>query len=94
METFDVVVVGGGPGGSSAALAAVRNGASVVLLEADDLLGGNAARSTGYLAFAEFDMQAEIGAFDSPAIGLGGVKIAAALTLGRTAGRVAANGQS
>ena len=29
----------------------------------------------------------------SPAIGLGGVKITAALTLGRIAGRVAANGR-
>lgn len=59
METFDVIVVGGGPGGSAAALAAARDGASVVLLEADELLGGNAARSTGYLAFADFEMQAD-----------------------------------
>ena len=66
METADVIVVGGGPGGSAAALAAARQGASVVLLEADDQLGGNAARSTGYVAFAEFEMQAEIGADDSP----------------------------
>ena len=66
MEAFDVVVVGGGPGGSAAALVAARNGASVVLLEADKQLGGNAARSTGYLAFADFGMQAENGADDSP----------------------------
>lgn len=66
MEVFDVVVVGGGPGGSAAALAAARSGASVVLLEADKQLGGNAARSTGYVAFADFDMQGEIGADDSP----------------------------
>lgn len=66
MEAFDVVVVGGGPGGSSAALAAARSGASVVLLEADKQLGGNAARSTGYVAFADFDMQSDIGADDSP----------------------------
>ena len=66
METFDVVVVGGGPGGSAAALVAARSGASVVLLEADKQLGGNAARSTGYLAFADFDMQASNGADDSP----------------------------
>lgn len=66
METFDVVVVGGGPGGSAAALAAARSGASVVLLEADKQLGGNAARSTGYVAFAGFDMQGDIGADDSP----------------------------
>ena len=66
MDTFDVVVVGGGPGGSAAALAAARDGASVVLLEADEQLGGNAARSTGYLAFADFDMQADNDADDSP----------------------------
>ncbi len=66
MEAFDVVVVGGGPGGSAAALAAARSGASVVLLEADKQLGGNAARSTGYVAFADFDMQGDIGADDSP----------------------------
>ena len=66
METADVVVVGGGPGGSAAALAAAQSGALVILLEADELLGGNAARSTGYVAFAEFEMQAEIGVEDSP----------------------------
>lgn len=66
METFDVVVVGGGPGGSAAALVAARSGASVVLLEADKQLGGNAARSTGYVAFASFDMQDGNGADDSP----------------------------
>ncbi len=66
METFDVVVVGGGPGGAASALAAARSGASVVLLEADKQLGGNAARSTGYVAFADFDMQADNGTGDSP----------------------------
>ncbi|MCY3578715.1 MAG: FAD-dependent oxidoreductase, partial [bacterium] len=66
METFDVVVVGGGPGGAAAALAAARDGASVVLLEADNQLGGNAARSTGYLAFADFEMQADNGTNDTP----------------------------
>ena len=66
VEACDVVVVGGGPGGSAAALAAARDGASVVLLEADDQLGGNAARSTGYVAFAAFEMQRGIGADDSP----------------------------
>lgn len=66
METFDVVVVGGGPGGCAAALAAARSGASVVLLEADEQVGGNAARSTGYVAFSDFAMQEEIGADDSP----------------------------
>ena len=41
----DVVVVGGSPGGCAAALEAARAGASVVLLEALDSVGGNAAHS-------------------------------------------------
>jgi len=62
----DVVVVGGGPGGCSAALEAARHDASVVLLEALDTVGGNAARSTGYMAFADFDAQHAAGVADSP----------------------------
>ncbi len=38
----------------------------MVLLEADERLGGNASRSTGYLAFAAFAMQEDIGVDDSP----------------------------
>ena len=53
----DLVVVGGGPGGMAAALEAANFGASVILLEADTQIGGNAARSTGYLAFQNFEMQ-------------------------------------
>ena len=57
----DVIVVGGGPGGMAAALEAANNGSSVILIEADTQIGGNAARSTGYLAFQNFDMQAKEG---------------------------------
>ncbi len=50
------------------ALEASKNGASVLLLEADTLLGGNAARSTGYLAFQGFEMQHRKGLDDSAEI--------------------------
>lgn len=61
----DVVVVGAGPGGASVAIEAARGGATVALLEASGAVGGNAARSTGYLAFADFAMQYEAGIEDT-----------------------------
>ena len=64
-NTADIVVVGGGPAGMATALEASKNGASVLLLEADTLLGGNAARSTGYLAFQGFEMQHREGLEDN-----------------------------
>lgn len=64
-DRADIVVIGGGPGGTAAALEAARHGASVILLEADERIGGNAARSTGYLAFQDFAMQTEAGISDS-----------------------------
>lgn len=63
----DVVVVGGGVGGCAAAIEARRAGANVLLLEASQAAGGNAARSTGYLAFAGTRMQRDAGIEDSPA---------------------------
>ena len=65
-DRADVVVVGGGPGGCAAALEGARAGASVILLEALDSVGGNAARSTGYMAFADFAAQHAAGIADSP----------------------------
>ncbi len=65
-EQADVVVLGGGPGGCAAALTAARRGAKTILLEALDRVGGNAARSTGYMAFADFGAQHEAGIQDSP----------------------------
>ena len=67
-NTADIVVIGGGPAGMATALEASKNGASVLLLEADTLLGGNAARSTGYLAFQGFEMQHREGLNDSAEI--------------------------
>ena len=65
-DRADVVVVGGGPGGCAAALEGARAGASVILLEALNSVGGNAARSTGYMAFADFEAQHSAGIVDSP----------------------------
>ena len=60
-----MLVVGAGPGGCAAAVEAARAGAAVVVLEASPAIGGNAARSTGYLAFLDFPMQHEAGIADS-----------------------------
>lgn len=45
--TYDVAVVGGGIGGVAAAVRATEEGASVVLIEAGDVLGGTALYSGG-----------------------------------------------
>jgi succinate dehydrogenase/fumarate reductase flavoprotein subunit len=45
--TYDVAVVGGGIGGVTAAVRATEEGASVVLIEAGDVLGGTALFSGG-----------------------------------------------
>ena len=58
-------MVGAGPGGCAAALTASRHGAKVILLEADENIGGNAARSTGYLAFQGYELQTNEGIDDS-----------------------------
>lgn len=65
MTTCDVLVLGAGPGGMAAAVEAARAGAEVVVVEARDRIGGNAARSTGYLAFLDSPMQREEGIVDS-----------------------------
>ncbi|WP_158703288.1 FAD-dependent oxidoreductase [Pseudonocardia dioxanivorans] len=65
--TVDVLVVGAGPGGLAAAETAASRGASVLLVDAEGDIGGNAAFSTGYAAFAGTSLQAEQGIADSPA---------------------------
>ena len=67
-NTADLLVVGAGPGGMATALEASRNDASVILFEVDEVIGGNASRSTGYLAFQDFDMQSDEDLTDSPEI--------------------------
>ena len=41
-EAFDAVVVGAGPNGLSAAIELLRAGRSVLVLEAEDVIGGGA----------------------------------------------------
>jgi succinate dehydrogenase/fumarate reductase flavoprotein subunit len=65
-DTADVVVAGGGLGGMAAAVCAAREGADVLVIEALPAIGGNAAMSTGYIAFAGFARQREDGIEDAP----------------------------
>lgn len=65
---YDLIVVGGGVGGCAAATEAAELGGRVLLIEVTDQVGGNAVRSTGYLAFADTPMQRDQGLHDSPEI--------------------------
>ncbi len=47
----DVLVIGGGPGGLPAAIAAARQGASVIIVERNGHLGGNAVMGLPWLGF-------------------------------------------
>jgi len=49
----------------AAAIEAARGGASVLVVEARSEIGGNAARSTGYMAFLDSDLQRDAGIEDS-----------------------------
>ncbi|MEV4604389.1 FAD-dependent oxidoreductase [Amycolatopsis sp. NPDC049253] len=62
----DVLVIGAGPSGLAAAQTAAAGGASVTIVEATGEIGGNAAFSTGYLAFAGTSAQRKLGIADSP----------------------------
>ena len=63
---YDLIVVGGGVGGCAAATEAAELGGRVLIIEVTDQVGGNAVRSTGYLAFAGTPMQEEQGITDTP----------------------------
>lgn len=65
VNEVDLVIVGAGPAGLAAAETAIEKGATVALLDAGGELGGNAAFSTGYLAFAGTSMEREHGIEDS-----------------------------
>jgi succinate dehydrogenase/fumarate reductase flavoprotein subunit len=63
---FEVIVVGGGVAGLAAAISAREAGASVVVLEAQDHLGGSSALSGGHLYAAGTRYQRERGIVDHP----------------------------
>ncbi|MEH7254573.1 flavocytochrome c [Neobacillus niacini] len=65
MASFELIIVGGGLAGMCAAVEAGEQGASVLLLEKKDELGGSTVLSSGYMAFANTDMQKNAGIIDS-----------------------------
>lgn len=71
---FDVIVVGGGVGGCATAVEAAKHGLRVLVVEVTEQIGGNAVRSTGYLAMADTAMQREAGITDSPEIFLADIE--------------------
>lgn len=62
---FDVIVIGSGAAGLSAAIEARNSGATVMVIEADDHLGGATRNSTGVVYAANTATQAEAGISDS-----------------------------
>lgn len=65
LDTVDVVVVGSGGAGFSAAVAAHDKGASVILIEKEPVIGGNAKLAAGGMNAAWTDQQKAKGIEDS-----------------------------
>lgn len=63
---YDVIIIGSGAAGMSAAIEARLAGASVMVLEADDHLGGATRNSTGVVYACDTATQKEKGIKDSP----------------------------
>lgn len=63
---FDVVVVGSGAAGLSAALAAAEDGATVLVAEAEGIVGGSSRLSGGLMMGAGTRYQRALGIEDSP----------------------------
>jgi flavocytochrome c len=66
LRDFDVVVIGSGAAGLSAALTAAELGASVLIAEAEDVVGGSSRLSSGMMMAAGTAQQRAIGIADSP----------------------------
>ena len=62
----DVVVLGGGGAGMAAALRAMDFGKTVLLVEKNDILGGNTARSEGHVLIGGSAYQESLGVEDNP----------------------------
>jgi fumarate reductase flavoprotein subunit len=65
-ENVDVVVVGSGLAGLTAALSAAENGAKVVLLEKEQMIGGDSILATGDIFVCCSSVQKAAGIADSP----------------------------
>ena len=63
--TADVIIVGAGGAGFAAATEALENGATVIILEKNEMIGGNTARAGGTLNAPDPERQSKIGVEDS-----------------------------
>ena len=63
--TADVIIIGAGGAGFAAATEALENGASVIILEKNEMIGGNTARAGGTLNAPDPERQSKIGVEDS-----------------------------
>ncbi|MGW5029639.1 FAD-dependent oxidoreductase, partial [Streptomyces albidoflavus] len=63
---YDVIVVGAGGAGLAASVSAAEAGARVLLLEAEDEIGGSTQLSAGLLTASATSVQESLGVDDSP----------------------------
>ncbi|MBQ6775871.1 MAG: flavocytochrome c [Synergistaceae bacterium] len=61
----DVVIIGAGGAGFAAATEALENGATVIIIEKNEMIGGNTARAGGTLNAPDPERQSKIGVEDS-----------------------------
>jgi fumarate reductase flavoprotein subunit len=66
MPDFDVVVIGSGAAGLAAAVTAAELGASVLVAEAEDVVGGSSRLASGMLMGAGTRLQRALGIEDTP----------------------------